>query len=223
MFKVVAVALMGALTLASAAQEHPARPVPAMLTQDLTAVAPAGDSWGPESFAIYYTPLASTEVSRFVGFGTAYHMAIVYTDADGTSYGASSGPSNLKAQQTPAFALSALASAVDNVPSEFGTLVADPHNDTPFIKGSAADYYTQDAQHHPYPSTIVVRGRDLSKKWATIVRTYARVGGLRLTYSPISQNSNSLAVTALKRAGLSPTFSSATMFTPGSFTQLPEG
>ena len=221
MFKIVSLALTGALTLASAAQVQPVS-TPRFLPP-VHAAAPASNSWGPENLAVYYTPLSSTDVSRFVGFGTAYHMAIVYTDAHGTSYGASSGPSNLKAQQTPAYALTALASSVNNVPSEFGTLASDPHNNTPFIKGSASDYYTRDSQRRPYPTAVVVRGRDLAKQWATIIQTYTTVGGMRLTYSPISQNSNSLAVTALRRAGYTLPFSSATMFTPGSFTQLPEG
>ena len=218
MFKLPAIAVASIMALTSAAQVHPFSEVARTPTM---AAATVFDE-GPETLRIYYTPLASTEVSRFVGFGTAYHMAIVYTDGAGHSFGVSSGPSNLAAQQSPSHALSALISMASDTPSAFGTLVADPHNNTRFTIGDRGDYYTRDGQQHAYPHSLVVRGRNLSAQWATIVSTYAQVDKLNLTYSPISQNSNSMAATALRRAGLTLQFSSNTWFTPGTFTQLPE-
>ena len=221
MFKLPALALASVMALTSAAQVHPIPDFARTSGISVGAAAPLED--GPETLQIYYTPLASTEVSRFVGFGTAYHMAIVYTDAGGRSFGVSSGPSDLAARPSPSHALSALMSMASDAPSAFGTLVADPHNNTRFTIGDRGDDYTRDGQHHAYPHSLVIQGRNLSAQWATIVSTYARVGRLNLTYSPISQNSNSMAATALRRAGLTLQFSSNTWFTPGTFTQLPEG
>ena len=42
-----------------------------------------------------------------------------------------------------------------------------------------------------------------------------------LTYSPISKNSNSMAGTALRNAGLAIPFSVETKFAPAVFTKLP--
>ena len=231
MVKLALVALMGVIALIGAARVRAPdtgaiRPAAYTVTGADAATGMSslsGEDTGRESLAVYYTPLTSTEVSRLVGFGTAYHMAVVYTDAAGRAYGASSGPSNLAAPQTPRGALSALFATAGNVPSTFGTLVADPHNNTAFVKGERADYYTQDGQGHAYPYAVVARGHDLSARWASILRTYARIGAMRLTYSPISQNSNSLATAALHRAGVDLQFSSATLFAPGSFAQLPDG
>ena len=77
MLKVVSLAVMGALSLASAAQVQSS--IPQGSVRVPAPIATMQQMEGPESLAVYYTPLASTEVSRFVGFGTAYHMAIVYT------------------------------------------------------------------------------------------------------------------------------------------------
>ena len=225
MIKTAAFSLLGAMAFASAVQvhppvRHPSRPSPAFtfhvhpaVTDDRAAAA--------ETIAVYYSPLASTKVTRLVGFGLAYHMAIVYTDRAGKSYGASSGPSDNATPQTPANALQAIADMADRQPSSFGTLVADPLNDHVFVKGRAEDYYTKDREGRAYPQALITRGKDLSSRWASILRTYAAVDRLGLTYSPLSQNSNSLAGTALRNAGLAPSFSSATVFAPGLFTQLP--
>ena len=176
---------------------------------------------GLESLVVYYSPLKSTKVTRDVGFGMAYHMAIVYTDRSGTSYCASSGPSNSKAAQTPQNALRALYSLAEDAPSSFGTLASDPHNNTPFVFGSKGDCYTRDAKGRPYINATMMTGHDLSAKWTTILQTYAAVGRLGLTYSPTMQNSNSMAGTALRRVGLDPRFSSRRAFVPGVFTELP--
>ncbi len=184
--------------------------------------APWSDAASRESLTVYYSPLTSTDVSRFVGFGTAYHMAIVYTDAAGLSYGASSGPSDLSAEQTPANALTALAAAAKGrTASSFGMLIADPHNNTPFRKDGPGDIYTRNDQGRAYPSAVVAHGQDLSAQWVAILRTYASLDAMHLAYSPISQNSNTVAAAALRKAGLSLQFSRTTPFAPGSFAQLP--
>lgn len=174
-----------------------------------------------DTIAIYYTPLASTKVAGIVGLGEAYHLAIVYTDGAGRSYGASSGPSNHMTAQTPYLALSAVFASAMNVPSAFGTLISDPANNHPFTKGRPDDYYTQDDEGDPYPSFVVLRGEDLSARWQRILRTYVKIGSMGLTYSPISQNSNSMAGAALREAGIGVPFSSSTRFAPALFNRLP--
>ena len=174
-----------------------------------------------DTIAIYYTPLTSTKVAEVVGLGEAYHMALVYTDGSGRSFGASSGPSNHMTAQTPGLALSAAFASTMGVPSAFGTLLSDPANDHPFTKGRPDDYYTQDDEGNAYPSTTVLRGENLSAQWQVILRTYVAVGKLKLTYSPISQNSNSMAGSALRAAGIPIPFSSKTWFVPAVFTRLP--
>ena len=174
-----------------------------------------------ESIAVYFSPLVSTKVLSAVGLSLAYHMAIVYTDANGISFGASSGPSNPTTAQTPSMALHALADSASSRPSPFGVLISDPRNDHPFVIGRPEDYYTQDFNGDRYPSVEVAKGPDLSARWRVIVRSYAEIGSRQLTYSPISQNSNSVAGSALRRAGFPIPFSRETVFAPAEFTTLP--
>jgi len=173
-----------------------------------------------ETIAIYYSPLASTKVAAYVGLGLAYHMALVHTDNANVSFGVSSGPSNQSAIQSPSLALGAILDVAKDIPSAFGTLVSDPKNDHPFRKGRPEDYYTQDFEGVEYPHVIAMTGPDLSKQWKTIVTTYEKIGRLHLTYSPVSQNSNSMAGTALREAGIPIPFSVSAKFAPGEFTQL---
>ena len=174
-----------------------------------------------ETIAIYFSPLASTKVASVVGLGLAYHMALVYTDSAGRSFGASSGPSNQATAQTPALALSAILDSARNMPSNFGTLASDPKNNHLFLKGHPEDYYTQDFEGTEYPHATALQGRDLSAQWTSILTTYATIGRMHLTYSPVSQNSNSMAGTALRNAGIRIPFSIATKFAPAMFTKLP--
>ena len=223
MIKAVALSLLGAMAFTTAAQVYPprsSREIPAAASIVHNAV-PTDRRRQVETLSITFTPLTSTAVARYAGFGMAYHMALVYTDAAGTSYGASSGPSDLQSPQTTANALNAVISMAADVPSSFGTLIADPHNDTAFTEGSSTDYYTKDREGHAYPRTVVLKGTDLSSRWTSILRTYAEVGAVGLSYAPMSQNSNSLAATALNRAGVALPFSHDTLFTPGTFTILP--
>lgn len=219
MIRSSALALLGAMTFTAASQMHgPAAVRPAAVA---ALPAAANDPAGRETLDVYYSPLDSTRVARYVGLGMAYHMALVYTDRDGVSRAVSSGPSNLAAPQTPEYALSAVFASFDEQPSVFGILIADPKNDTPFVEGSVADIYTKDGSGHAYPHATVLRGNDLSARWASILRTFARVDAMKLTYSPVTQNSNSLAATALRRAGIKLVSSSGTVFVPGAFTDLP--
>ena len=174
-----------------------------------------------DTIAIYYTPLTSTKIAEVVGLGEAYHMALVFTDRNGRSFGASSGPSNHMTAQTPGLAVTAAFASTMGAPSAFGTLLSDPANNHAFTKGRPDDYYTQDDEGNPYPFSIALTGRDLSARWQTILRIYVAVGKLKLTYSPITQNSNSLAGVALRAAGIAIPFSSKTWFVPALFTRLP--
>ncbi len=222
MLKTSAILLLVAMMFTTAAQIHPARtgkPVdPATLP-----VHPRATGQGdlPESLEVYFSPLPSTLVTRYAGFGMAYHMAIVYTDRTGTSFGASSGPSDLTAAQTPHNAAQALLAMANDGASSFGALVSDPKNDTPFVIGRDGDYYTRGRDGQTYPHALMLKGRDLSPQWTLILQTYVLVGAQDLPYSPTTQNSNSLAGTALRRIGIGAAFSSGTVFAPGIFTELP--
>ena len=223
MIRSSALALLGAMAFTSAAQVHaPAdlAPLPAYVSLEEPTVQELREK-STETLAVYYTPLTSTAAAERAGFGMAYHMGIVYTDRSGRSFGVTAIPSDLKTPQTPKNMFTALLDMATDMPSTFGTLVSDRGNNTPFVKGSTADFYTKDSQGHQYPHSLVMRGRNLSAQWGTIVTTYARIGHLGLTYSPMTQNSNSLAANALRRAGIGLDFSSSTYFTPGAFTQLP--
>jgi hypothetical protein len=174
-----------------------------------------------ETIVVYYSPLAATKVAAYVGLGLAYHMAIIYTNAAGQSFGVSSGPSNQSTQQTPAHALTAIVDTAHNRPSDFGTLTSDPKNNHPFKMGAPEDYYTQDFDGQAFPHAVALAGPDLSSPWRSIVDTYAAIGRLHLTYSPISQNSNSMAGAALRGAGIPIPFSVTAKFAPAAFTYLP--
>ena len=223
MIRIAALPLLGVMAFTTAAQVHPPAPQTVRRAPTFHMHADVADpsATGTETITVYYSPLESTKVTRLIGFGMAYHMALVYTDRAGHSFGASSGPSNAASPQTPANAVQAIVYMAGDKPSSFGTLVSDPVNDHVFIKGSADDYYTHNRDGLAYPRALIAKSKDLSAQWSMIVRTYEAVGALSLTYSPSNQNSNSLAGTALRRAGLAPAFSSDTVFAPGVFTDLP--
>jgi hypothetical protein len=174
-----------------------------------------------ETIAVFYTPLASTKLAASIGLAIASHMAIVYTNNAGQSFGVSAGPSIHLMLQNPAQMLEPVVASAYNSPSGFGVLVSDPHNDHAFVRRHPEDYYTQDDDGTPYPAATVVRGADLAAQWRVIVSTYRRIGNLRLTYSPLSQNSNSVAGTALRAAGLPIPFGHDTPFVPAVFNRLP--
>jgi hypothetical protein len=174
-----------------------------------------------ETITVYYSPLDGTRIVEYVGLKIAHHIGIIYTNSAGQSFGVSSGPSIQSTQQTPDNALRALTNQASNEPSDFGTLVSDPHNNTPFVKGRPDDYYTQDYMGREFPHALAMQGTDLSAQWATIVKSYAAIGNMHLTYSPVSQNSNSMAGEALRRAGIRVPFSVDAKFAPAEFTHLP--
>ena len=174
-----------------------------------------------ETIVVCYVPLASTRIAAIVGFGLAYHMTLVYTNATGESFAVTSGPSIQRTQQTFPLAFEAIVDMATNAQSEFGVLVSDPNNNHAFVKGRMADFYTQDYEGKAYPAVVAYEGRDLSAQWHTIVATYATIARQNLTYSPINQNSNSLAGSALRNAGIPIPFASNGRFAPGVFTRLP--
>ena len=219
MWKTSVILLLVAVTFTAAAQVHPR---PTRMSVDVSKLPvhhPAtGRGQRPETLEVYYSPLPSTAVTRYFGFGMAHHMAIVYTDRTGTSFGASSGPSNLTAAQTVPNAAQAVLAVAADEPSNFGVLLSDPHNDTPFVIGRDGDYYTHGRDD---PHALMLEGADLSAQWTVILQTYVIVDAERLPYSPATQNSNSLAGMALRRVGIDATFSSSTAFAPGVFTEIP--
>lgn len=162
----------------------------------------------------------STKIATLVGLGMAFHVTIVYTNSSGSSFGVSSGPSVHGALQTPGSALRAIVDAALERPSDFGFLISDPANGHPFKRTSRDDYYTQDLGGETFPSYPVLTGKDLSATWAIILNSYEEMSSLHLTYSPITQNSNSMAGTALRQAGIAIPSSFGTRFSPGLFNDL---
>jgi Ca2+-binding RTX toxin-like protein len=127
----------------------------------------------------------------------------------------------------------AIEQANTNTPSIWGTLKVeksgaftpnDPSAGVDVVPTIDSDTGVRNANAGtPYRSQILATGEDLSEQWNTIVSTYNKIADLNLTYSPATQNSNSVANTALSAAGVplpKDTGPSGT-FTPASSNKLP--
>jgi predicted Zn-dependent protease len=148
-----------------------------------------------ETIKVYFEPLGS------IAGDTFNHETIVYTNSSGeqfiaTSYASNSGPSGSSVAN-----LSEAASAVTSGSSSvYGTLITQ--------WGPASGMSQADLAHWlgspdaPYQSQTVATGADLSQQWSTITGAYFQIGEQGLTYSPMTENSNSAASTALTAAGV---------------------
>src|SRR5450830_1084655 len=190
------------------------------------------------SISVIFLPVAPLP-----GTGTmTYHETLVYTTPTGSHY-ISAGPttfnkdvpwdSGLLGKAELAFFISnAIVQAALNAPSPWGTLKVEqngtfvPGDVTPQTGGidvvPAFDPDTGIPNSDvgtPYPSQVLITGNDLSAQWATIVQTYSSIASLNLTYSPSTQNSNSVANTALAEAGVP--LPNTSLLVPASDTRLP--
>ncbi len=160
-----------------------------------------------ETIAVYYKPLGS-----ILG-KTYYHQTLVYTQADGAQRFLNAfpfnpllvSPNNPNGAYQPTGISDALSkvtgAAVDaqtNTASAFGFLVSQEG----LITLQNAGGITSDENTKAlYDSLVVGSGDDLSLKWAQMQAVEADIASRQLTYSPYTQNSNSVASTALNFAG----------------------
>ena len=149
-----------------------------------------------ETIKIIYSPVINVPT-----LGTGHHMTLVYTDSQGRNFSASSGPT-VNPAQTVSNVIEAAAAARYNKPSPYEYLTASDNNGSQFTPGQNGETITRDANGNPYLSNVVATGDNLSSRWNTILDTYDRVASLHLPYSPLTQNSNSMAGTALAKAGI---------------------
>ncbi len=146
-----------------------------------------------ESIAVYFKPL-----STFSGL-TYYHETLLYTDSNGVQYLVTAYDS-IDAAGTIRNVSEAAAAAEYGFASNFGTIVTQV---TPLSALS------QDEQAHwlgtaanPYTNQVLATGTNLSQQWASISQAYQEIGSANLAYSPMTQNSNSVASTGLTAAGV---------------------
>src|SRR3989454_1456274 len=150
-----------------------------------------------ESISVVYQPVVS-----FAGL-TAYHETLVYTDASGNQSFASAGASTPEPGGSSLSNISQASSAVaSGTTSVYGTLQV--------VNGSVADLSNPEHDrmfgppNAPFATQVLTTSSDLSGQWQSILNTENYIASQNLAYSPLTQNSNSVANTALTAAGLQP-------------------
>ena len=150
-----------------------------------------------ESISVVYQPVVS-----FVGL-TAYHETLVYTDASGNQHFATAGASTPEPGGSSLSNISQASSAVaSGTTSVYGTLQV--------VNGSVADLSNPEHDrmfgppNAPFATQVLTTSSDLSGQWQSILNTENYIASQNLAYSPLTQNSNSVANTALTAAGLQP-------------------
>jgi hypothetical protein len=139
-----------------------------------------------------------------------FHETLVYTNANGERFIATAfttlNPANTGALDVSQAAID----AANGKPSVWGTLDTKTGPITDFTNTQGGANWMAallGAPGNPNPSEIVATGKglgSLSAKWAIIEQTEANIKGMNLSYSPTTQNSNSVASTAQKAAGITP-------------------
>ena len=130
-----------------------------------------------------------------------YHETLVYTDANGQQFIATAGPTQNPGNNSYTFsqAADAASNGTSSVYGNLGTTVASissfSQNDIDRMLGITGN---------PNPSEVVATGTDLSQQWNAIVYAEQQIANQGLPYSPLTQNSNSVASSALTAAGISP-------------------
>ena len=142
---------------------------------------------GTETIQVVYKPVAAN----------GFHETLVYTATNGHQEFASAYASNTSPQGSPAADLVEAASAAHNhTASPYGTLKAE--------SGDAANLDIFGPPGARLQTETVATGANLSSQWAKIKEAYHDVDAGRFTYSPLTQNSNSTASTAMVAAGIRP-------------------
>jgi autotransporter passenger strand-loop-strand repeat protein len=150
-----------------------------------------------ETISVVYEKLGS------IGGQAYYHETLVYKNAAGDIVAiATSGPTiSPPGNQFFPFSESAVAAKI-GLPSLYGFLHA--------TIGAPSDFQQTDLDRllgtaaSPNASEVAVTGLDLSSQWNVIVQKEQQISSENLPYSPFSQNSNSMATTALVAAGIQP-------------------
>lgn len=144
----------------------------------------------PERIFITYT---NAKAVPYQGTTFAHHAVLNYIDSNGNHYTLEGMPErkfNRNAEKLlAALREEVLSSGANNTDSRFQRLQAESRE----IKSNRAA---------TGPRTMIAEGNDLSSAWAKMVRLGDEVNSTGYEYRPYSQNSNSFAAAALKRAGL---------------------
>jgi hypothetical protein len=152
-----------------------------------------------ETISIAYEKLGS------FGGDDYYHQTLVYENSAGekqfATAVASDSPGGGILKQLSAV-LSSPVSAFSGSGSAFGELKTYSGNLSALSQAEQDHWFG--ASDSPYPTRVVAGGADLSGQWREIQLSYMKIGAAKLTYSPLTQNSNSTASTALKSAGITP-------------------
>lgn len=177
----------------------------------------SGGSGGQgNSISAIFTPVGPHTSDNATGT-VIYHITLVYKTPFGSEY-ISAGPqiSNATLKLSTGDTLTGIVKAADNVltntPSVWGTLKVNGQSSfTPGDRVAGIDVVpninpdtgirNSDGGTKYSSETITNSANDST--WAQIKQAYNDMSGLNLTYSPATQNSNSVACTALNVAGLS--------------------
>jgi hypothetical protein len=149
-----------------------------------------------------------------------YHETVVYTNALGQSFYSSGNYSNTDPNLNKNILLNeglgkqivqAAEDAQSNTPSAWGVLTADINKP---LTAASTSGVTVGANGNAYESEVVASGPDLSSRWAAFNATESSIVSQNLTYSPYTQNSNSLATAGFLGSGITPP-SDTSLFVPG--------
>ena len=144
-----------------------------------------------ETIQVVFKPVAS------IGDVIGYHETLVYTAANGRREFASAYASETHPQGNPVADLVQASAAVhDGAASPYGVLKTET--------GDAAGLDILGRPSHPLHLETVAHGADLLIQWARVKDAYAEVGAAGIAYSPLTQNSNSTASTAMVVSGIRP-------------------
>ncbi|MYM95201.1 hypothetical protein [Duganella vulcania] len=151
------------------------------------------------------------------GLPVAYHITLVYRSDNGTTSFVSAGPtiSDKSLHLGPGAEAAAIANSginvLDNSPSVWGTLkvqgsgtfnAKDPFNGVTNVAQTDPNTGLPNPNAGATYNWEVISNNVSDAQFAGIVQTYNDIASLHMTYSPTLQNSNSVACTALKIAGL---------------------
>jgi hypothetical protein len=146
-----------------------------------------------ETIQVVFKPVAAN----------GWHETLVYTARDGHQEFASAYASNQHPRGNEIGDVSGAVSGASHNHrgggSAFGTLETESDRlapaDKPMIFGPPGGRL---------PAETVAHGADLSRQWSEVKNAYREVGDRHFTYSPLTQNSNSAATTAMVAAGITP-------------------
>ncbi|SRR5579883_2834482 len=151
-----------------------------------------------ETISVVYEPLGVFDSITY------YHETLVYTNSSGEQFIATAGPNGSPPAGNSQFydVSEAGSAAASGTTSVYGTLATQSGPISNFSQAALTGWLGTSS--NPNPSEVLATGADLSSKWDDITQSYATIGGENLAYSPLTQNSNSTATSAMLDAGLTP-------------------